>query len=403
MRTYLASFLTVCALGGVASAQAKIVATDAPKAAEDKDIQGWNPYMSLTSTFSLVDNSSVIGQVDGTTTLFGIGVLGGADYIHGKNLLQLNLSLNEGFTRTPVIDRFVKTTDQIKIEGLYNYFLDKYFGVYGRLAVETNAFQTKDVRGTPTSWVESVNGTSMPLATNALSQKLAGPFAPFTVTESIGGFADPVRKDAINVSFRLGAGGRHTFADGVLVNHDDAATPEIELLELSTVHQLGVEGFAGAMGKVQKGKLDYKAGLAVLIPFVNNDNASRSAISLTRVALEANASYTMSSWLSVVYHLAVTRDPQLFPAGKDEIQVQNTLLLTFQFSLVKKKEKAKEPTKEEAELAEAKRRADEAEKRATDAEQKLLKLEAAPTTTPPAPSTMPPPASTAPNPAAPTP
>jgi len=375
--TLLTALLATTLTASVAHAQAKLVETDAPKTADDKDIQGWNPFLGLTSTLSLVDNSSVIGQVDGFSTLFGLGLLGGADYVQDRHLLRTTLAVNEGFARTPVVDRFVKTNDNVKLEGLYNYFLTKDLGVYGRLSFATSVLNTTDVRGTPTSWVDVTGATPVPLATNAFSQKLSGAFKPFTISESIGGFADPVRKDWLNLSFRLGAGGRSTFADGVLVNNDMAMTPEIELLRLSDVHQLGAEAFAGATGKLNKGAANYKVGVAVLVPFVNNDKYDRTATALTRIAFEGNLTYAMKSWLSLVYSLAITRDPQLFPSGKELLQVQNTMLLTFQLNLVKKKEKPKAKTKEEQELEDAKTRADEAEKRAKDAEEKLQRLQPA--------------------------
>jgi hypothetical protein len=99
--------------GGTARAQAQLVPGDAAKGADDKDIQGWNPFLGLTSTISLVDNSSVIGQVEGFSTLFGLGLLGGADHVHDAHLLRTTIALSEGFARTPVVDRFVKTTDSV--------------------------------------------------------------------------------------------------------------------------------------------------------------------------------------------------------------------------------------------------------------------------------------------------
>ena len=378
---------SLCA-GGTAHAQAQLVPGDAAKGADDKDIQGWNPFLGLTSTISLVDNSSVIGQVDGFSTLFGLGLLGGADHVHDEHLLRTTIALSEGFARTPVVDRFVKTTDSVKLEGLYNYFVSKHLGAYGRLSLATTILSTTDVRGTPTSWVDATGDTPTPLTSDGFTQRLAGAFSPFTISEAVGGFADPVREDVFSLALRLGIAGRHTFADGVRVNKDAAMTPEVELLRLSDVHQLGAEVFAGAVGKLDKAKANYKAGLAVLLPFVNNDKFDRSATSLTRVAFEGNLTYAMSSWLSVVYSLAVIRDPQLFPEGKELVQVQNTALLTFQLNLVKKKEKPKDKTKEELELEDAKRRADAAEKRADEAERKLKELQPPP---PPAePSPVPP-------------
>jgi hypothetical protein len=395
MRAFMMVVLASALAGTTAHAQTQIVPGDANKGAEDKDLQGWNPFLGFTSTVSLVDNSSVLGQVDGFSTLFGIGLLGGADYVQDRHLLRATLTVNEGFARTPVVERFVKNNDNVKLEGLYNYFVTKYLGAYGRLSLATSILSTTDVRGTPTSWVDATGETPVPLATDAFSQRLAGAFSPFTISESVGGFADPIRKDWLSVALRIGVGGRHTFADGVRVAKDDEMTPEVELLHLSDVHQLGAEAFAGVVGKLDKAKANYKAGLVVLLPFVNNDKFDRSATSLTRIAFEGNLTYAMSSWLSVVYSLAIIRDPQLFPADKELVQVQNTVLLTFQMNLVKKQEKAKEKSKEEQELEDATRRADEAEKRATDAERKLLELQSAPPgqTPPPttAPSAQPPP------------
>jgi hypothetical protein len=374
--------LSSLCVGGVAYGQATIVPTDAPKPVDEKVIvKGWNPFLAFTGTFNLVSNSNVIGQVDGTSTVVGAGLLGGADYIDGRHFLQLSLSATEAFARTPVIHRFIKSTDAAKLEGVYNYFLTGNAGVYARLSLATSFFSSDDIRGAPTSWVDATGVTPVPLATAATSQHLADGFEPLTISESVGGFIDPIKKDEIALSLRLGVGGRSTFADGVFVNHDNAATPDVELVELSTVHQLGIEAFAGAVGKLQKGKFNYKAGLALLLPFVNNDAADRSATKLTRIAFEATLTYTMAAWLSVVYSSQVIRDPQLFPAGKDEVQIQNTLLATFQFSLVKKKEAPKPKTKEQQDLEDAIKRADDAEKKLKEAEQRLKD---AATPTPPA-------------------
>ncbi|MFT3695866.1 MAG: hypothetical protein QM831_22210 [Kofleriaceae bacterium] len=220
-----------------------------------------------------------------------------------------------------------------------------------------------------------------------MRQHLADSFSPFTINESAGGFADPVRKSWLNLSFRLGVGGRHTFADGVLLNADDKSTPEIELVRLSDVHQLGIEGFIGATGTTSDKKASYLTGLSVLYPFVNNDSADRSAAALTRIAFETAITFNVYSWMGLVYNLSVIRDPQLFPKGEDRVAVQNSLLLTFNLTVVKKAEKPKEPTKEELELKAANERADAAEKRAKEAEEKLNNQSPSPSPSP-SPSTV---------------
>jgi hypothetical protein len=118
----------------VAFAQAQIVPTDGIKGAEKTDLEGWSPVLGVTGTISLTSNRSVVGQVDGFSTLFGLGVTGGADYVNGRHIMRSTLSINESFARTPVVDEFVKTNDVVKLEGLYNYFLTQELGLYGRPA-----------------------------------------------------------------------------------------------------------------------------------------------------------------------------------------------------------------------------------------------------------------------------
>jgi hypothetical protein len=394
IRNIAITITILTASAGIAGAQAQVVPGGEIAGGGKDDVSKWNPSLAGTATVSLVSNSNVVGQVDGFSTLVGLGVVGGLDYVKDRHVLRNTLSISESLARTPVIDEFVKTNDVVQLEGLYNYFITKNLGAFGRLAITTSAFPADDVRGVPTSWVEKPRGggTPIPLEQNALRQRLASSFEPFTINESVGGFAEPVRRDKLALSLRLGVGGRHTFAEDVLLIDDDDATPEVELLGLANVHQFGLEGFAGALGKFDGGKISYKVGLSVLYPAINNDEFDRSAGSLTRVGFESAITFNAYEWMSVVYSLAVTRDPQLFPEGEELTQVQNNLLLTFKYAFVKKKEAAKEPTDEEKALAEANQRADDAQRRVQELEQKLKDAEAACAAKPCEPSTTPTPA-----------
>jgi hypothetical protein len=365
LKSILAYLAVAVAWGGLAHAQAEILPDEKTLAgADEKDVAELNPSLALTGTISLVNNANVVGQVDGLSALVGLGVTGGLDYVKDRHILRMTLSINESVARTPVIDEFVKTNDVVALEGLYNYFLTSTLGAFGRLKLETSAFAADDVRGVLTSWVEK-------------PREAGDPFSPFTISESAGGFAEPIHGDKLALTLRFGLGGRHTFASSVLLIDDDDATPEVELMRLSNVHQLGVEGFAGATGTLKEGKLTYKAGFSVLVPFVNNDDFDRSAGELARIALESSLTVNVFDWMSLVYSLNVTRDPQLFPDGEELTQVQNNLLLTFSFALVKKKEKEKEKEKsdEEKALEAANQRAVAAESARDLAQAKVVELE----------------------------
>ena len=372
---------------GVAWGQAQILPTE-NLAAGESDVPEWNPFLGVNASIALTSNQSVVGQVDGFSTLFGLGVAGGADYVSGRHLLRSTLSINENFARTPVIDELVKTNDVVKVESVYNYFRTKNLGLFGRLSASTSIFPADDVRGVATSWVEkNPDGAPIPLGQGVLRQRLADPFAPFSVEESAGVFAEPLRRRALSLSLRVGLGGRHTLADSVLLIDDDKATPEVELSRLNNVHQLGAELFAGVSGKSKDERAKYKAGLSILMPFVNNDADDRNAGALTRVGLEGEVTFNVYKWMGLVYSLKVTRDPQIFGKGEEQVQVQNNLLLSFSFTAVAKREPPKKKTADELKLEEAEQRAAEAEQRAKEAEEKLKAQEAAPVApdAPPAP------------------
>lgn len=351
---------SVIASSSAAFAQAQLVPKeDSLAGAKDEDVNGWNKSLAGTATLNLVSNSSVVGQVDGTSLLFGLGAAGNADYVHGKSVFRSTLAISESVARTPVLDDFVKTNDVVQLEGIYNYFLTKKFGLYGRGAITTSLFAATDRRAEPTTWL--IKGETDPLKAGAFSLRLADPGKPLTLNESVGVFLDPKRSEKLSVNLRFGFGGRETFADGVLVIDDNKDTTEVELVQLSNVYQLGFEAFGGVSGKLEKGKVTYRTGVSVLFPMVNNDADDRSAGKLTRIGFEGNLTVNVFEWMSLVYNVAVTRDPQLFPKGQELTQIQNNLLLTFKYAFVEKKKKAKEPTAAEKELAEIKARAEAAE------------------------------------------
>lgn len=382
---------TLIAGSGVASAQAQLVPKeDSLAGAKDEDVQGWNKSLAGIATLNLVSNSSVVGQVDGTSMLFGLGIVGAADYVHHKSVFRSTLSITESVARTPVLDEFVKTNDVVQLEGIYNYFLAKKVGLFGRLAVTSSLFASTDARAEPTTWI--VKGEAAPLLIDGQRLRLSDPGKPLTLNQSAGAFFDPKRSEKLSLTFRLGAGGRETFAKDVLVIDDNKDTAEVELVRLSNVYQLGLEAFGGVSGKLEKGKLLYRSGISVLVPFVNNDADNRSAGKLTRIGFEGNLTFNVFEWMSLVYNLAITRDPQLFAKGQELTQVQNNLLLTFKYSFVEKTKKKKEPTAAEKELAEAKARAEAAETKLKTLESDLTTCKAscpAPAPVAPAPTSTP--------------
>lgn len=357
-----------------ASAQVKsedvteYVTEEQAKKKADKD-DTLDATLSTAASLSLTSNEDVVGELDGFSTLFSLGVTGGLTYIDGAHQWQNTLTISESWARTPSLERFVKSNDNLDYESLYNYFLLEWFGPFARFNLETSLFDTHVVTAEAKDYqITRTDGTTETL-TGANDVLLASSFEPLTLNESIGLFAEPVRSTPLTWKVRIGAGARETFADGVLAARDDDATDVIELVELADVYQGGLEGFTGVEGKLGDGKFTYRAGASALLPFLNNDPEDRSAIELLRWGLHAGLEMAVVEWMGVNYTLKVLKDPQLL----DVAQVQNNLLLTFKYTLIEP-DKAPEPTPAEK-AAKLRKEAAEAEAKAVELREKAVAIE----------------------------
>jgi hypothetical protein len=359
--------------------ETEIVKKDDVQKDEKDDLRedGFDGRLSTKATFNVVSNTNVVGQNDGTSLLLGGNILGGLDFIEGDHKVTNTLTYNTSWARTPVIAEFVKNNDSIQLENIYNYFLTDWIGPYARLSFETSLFPTERVTADATTY-EFINSERDPETTTRL--RLADPANPFELFQSAGIFLEPVRKQAIQATLRVGFGARETLSEGVLVVQDDPDTTNVDVRVLNDVIQAGAEAFLGAQGKFPEQRIDYRLGATMLIPFVNNSDTDASAIDLTRVGFNGALTFNAFEWLGLSYDVKVLDDPQLL----DKTQVQNSLLLTFNYTFLEaddiekpepKEEEGPKPTEElektKKELEEAEKRAEEAEKRAEELEKQL--------------------------------
>jgi hypothetical protein len=368
--------------------------------------QGWSYNLKLAANINVAGNSNVVGQVNGRSLLLGASVLSTIGYLQGPHEWLNTGSLTETWSKTPAVDRYVKSNDVLDLQSLYNYFLNDFTGPFGRVSAQTSILPTKRV--TPGLVGYDDSGTAEDESTTQRRRvfDLSNGFQPFTLTESAGWFVQPLHSDRINAFGRAGIGGRHTFAEGArAVTTADITAATVSYSTLKDVHQGGAELFAGVDGKEIEGKLIYSVGLSALFPVVNNDNTNRSILELTKVALQAQAGIGVFSWMSLNYQLKVIRDFQLI----DKVQVQNALLLSFQYQLaspVVAPPPAPIAPEVQARLEELETRAQTAEARAQAAEARATGGVAPAATAPvapaaPAPSASPAAAPLAPAPAAP--
>lgn len=324
--------------------------------------------LTTNASAAFASNKDVVGEVDGFSTLFGMGVSAGLQYMNGPHSWTNTFTISESWARTPALERFTKNNDQVQLESLYNYFLLEWFGPFARLNFETSAFDTTVLTAEEKDYqILRLDGTTDLTTTDQL--KLSDALSPLTLSQSVGLFAEPLRSSALTWKLRLGAGARQTFAEGVLALDDDKDTDQLEVKELADVFQAGLEGFTGAEGKFSGGRLSYFAGASVLIPFINNDDTGRTPIELLRWGLKAGLHMSVTEWMGLNYNLSLLSDPQMI----DKTQVQNNLLLTFKYTLFGAEEEIPLTAAEQAE--DFRKKAIDAEKQAIEFREKALEAE----------------------------
>ncbi len=309
-----------------ASAQEKVIPVQ--KLEEVKKQDGWDYVLIPGASLSISDTRNVIGQAEGLTMTAGVNFKGSTSYRKRAHEGQGRLELTELFTQTPLLDEFVKSMDMLKLEAIYLYHWAEWLGPFAKLNLDTAVLTGYDVRKDPVDYAILRRDGSIESRTGR-RLFLTDPFQPLALKESAGIFAQPYKRPELNVETSLGAGALHLFADGGRAVKDDAATPEIEVLEVASFSQGGVMWNARVYGELYEKRLVYQTYVEVMVPFLNSEDiAPKDAWDLTNVELSASLSFKIFTWLSLDYVLRAVRQPQLI----DEFQVQNNLLLTASYT-----------------------------------------------------------------------
>jgi hypothetical protein len=311
----------------VAEMEAKKAAMEGEAAKPD----GWNLGVQLGSSASLTDMRHVAGAVsDGTTFQLGLVFDGKANYKHGRHEWLNSLNITHQQTRTPVIDAFIKTADNLDFRTSYLYSLASlsWMGPFARARLQSQILKSQVIYAEPTRLVFSDQpGKARDLEAEE-AYTFANPFDPMQLRQSAGFFARPVENKTIKATFTLGAGAQEIVArDGYALN-DDGDTDAVEFQKLESTQELGIEIDAEVEGHATE-YIFWSAGLNILHPFVYNaDNPNDlEGLELTNIEFKAKVGVKLSKWLSVDY----TLDAKRIPFVLDEWQVQNGLLLSASF------------------------------------------------------------------------
>lgn len=376
--TYLFAFAIVVGFATPALAQddddrpERIRAADRPEKIDE--------MFSVRAAFNLVNNNDMVGQIDGTSLLLSGAIAGGLDYINGRHEVRNTLTWDTSWAKTPVLDEFVKNYDRILLEDMYSYYVSDWFGPFGRLTFQSSPFVTNRVTAEPVDYeIERINNNVDQRSTANL--RLANSFEPFEFTQTVGFFAQLIRRVPLRLDARAGFGAREYLAEGVLVPQDDGETDVLEVVEIDDAIQAGLDTFVGAEGEFPEERISYRAGGTAFFPFINNDPQDRNGFELAVLGAKGELTFNFFRWMGVSYSIRLLSDPQVL----DAVQVQNSLLVQFQYvfferdkvgDIIEEEEKKEVETEAAPEnrLDEARERAERAEERAEEAEERATEL-----------------------------
>lgn len=315
-----------------------VLAGATPEKAEEPD--GWTFRLEVGSNVSVSSASNVVGSVEGTTYQIGFLVNGEARLKAGQHEWNNTLALNHQQTKTPSIDPFVKTADNLELRSMYLYHLPSvpWLGPFARARLQTQVLSGYLIRGEQVD--VTVNGavTREDVAPGTRVD-LTSPFEPLLLRESTGFFARPWDSKAFRLTSTLGAGAQQVISQGgfAITDEVDAADgndKQITLSEIESTNQIGAELEAEATGAINE-QVGYTLSANLLYPFVTStdvtaDGRKLEGAALMNIDLGAKLAVKLSKWASLDYVLSARRIPLVL----DEWQVTNALLLSATFNVL---------------------------------------------------------------------
>ena len=200
--------------------------------------EGTKSNLSVSSNFILNDSRSVIGQQDGYNMTVGFNIKGGVSYFKKSNEIQFNMNISEQFSRTPELERFIKSSDIAEFDLSYLYHISSIWGPFAKVSLKTSLLEGRN---------DTVNEEEyiIPGEENKITDsiKLVSSLQPMILKQTTGAYYRPIQKKSINFQMNLGAGAMEVIADGGLIVNDDASTPTIELLKLKSYNEFGSSVF----------------------------------------------------------------------------------------------------------------------------------------------------------------
>jgi len=303
-----------------------------------KDGFWWEKSLTLGASGSGLYNQKFVGQVDGFALQAGAILNGMIALGYIGNEWRNTLTIEESILATPTDDLFsprvTKSADNLQLLSAYSYRWSRfpYVGPYAQLRGQTQIFQSGLQPAADGVVVKRTfrDGRVQNETVNfGQAAFLTDFFEPFTVTESVGMFIEPPTLPPWLVyALKVGVAGQHVIVRDGFVIADDAATPEIELQQLSLSNSFGSEAEAVVSGQITDLFL-WSVLARVYYPIFILEETELDLVERTHLDLQTTLSLRLTKWLSADWVTKVRRQPFVL----NDWQIQSQVLLTTGFSV----------------------------------------------------------------------
>ncbi|HAA55130.1 MAG TPA: hypothetical protein DCE42_10245 [Myxococcales bacterium] len=302
------------------------------KKAKKKPKNGWFPKLTLGLNTSLVSSDNVPGIDNGITLTFGILVEGGLLLRQNAHEWNSTLKLVHTQTKTPTIEPFIKTADALDLKTSYTYrFKDKWqTGLHVDAEFSTALFDGNLVVNQDTN-IRILDFKGNEVGTNTAQKNtpflLTRAFSPMLLKGKAGVNFSPQDEKFLKLEMAVDAVGQSVIAAGNTVA-DDAATPTLELKQLRTYAQAGLELDIKMTGSVNK-FINYAFVAELMYPIITNVETDLKGFDLLNADLSLKVSFKLAKWASLDYVFQA----KLIPLLVEQWQVTNNLVLSVKADL----------------------------------------------------------------------
>ena len=301
--------------------------------AVDPNAPGWQNSAKLGTNLSLSSSQDVVGQTSGTSETYGLNLKGEFKRNGTWDEWRTETSLITATTRTPNVSRFVKSSDELKLNTMYLRYIDeaKTYGPYARVEAAAPMFKGEDTQATAKPYIVKQRSGATTTTGAQSSYRLTDGFKPLTTKESLGMFWKAVNTERLKVEARLGAAALQISANGQYTAKGTNSAGQVMINELRDVNQAGLEAAVAVKGRVDD-KSAYELGVESMTPFVNNKEAGdkREAIELTNVDAYVKLTSNITSWASFGYDYKLKLQPQLV----ERAQQIHMIVLNMNYNLL---------------------------------------------------------------------